>query len=151
MTAYVELPSGTVLATDRPDIWPEAKRLSRKAGKEKLRAEAFKRLHEILKPGDTVRGIVRHVSRSGMSRQIDFYAISGSEPLCISGYMAELMDYRQSKDGALVVGGCGMDMIFATVYNLGATLWPNGTLEPHGRRNGEPDSSGGYALKSGQL
>lgn len=25
---------------------------------------------------------------------------------------------------------------------------PNGTDKPHGRRNGEPDSSGGYALKS---
>lgn len=45
------------------------------------------------------------------------------------------------------VGGCGMDMGFHLVYNLGATLWPNGTRKPHGTRNGEPDTAGGYALK----
>jgi hypothetical protein len=26
-------------------------------------------------------------------------------------------------------------------------LWPNGTDTPHGTRNGEPDTNGGYALK----
>jgi hypothetical protein len=45
------------------------------------------------------------------------------------------------------IGGCGMDMGFALVYNLGSTIWPKGTPKPHGRRNGEPDSDGGYALK----
>lgn len=43
--------------------------------------------------------------------------------------------------------GCGMDMGFSLVYNLGATLWPKGTPKPHGSRNGEPDRAGGYALK----
>jgi hypothetical protein len=31
--------------------------------------------------------------------------------------------------------------------NLGATLWPDGTPEPHGTHNGQPDRAGGYALK----
>jgi hypothetical protein len=30
---------------------------------------------------------------------------------------------------------------------LGQKLWPNGTKKPHGARNGQPDESGGYALK----
>lgn len=44
------------------------------------------------------------------------------------------------------VGGCGMDMGFHVVYNLGYNLWPKGTKKPHGTRNGEPDRDGGYAL-----
>jgi len=39
-----------------------------------------------------------------------------------------------------------IDMGFHVVYNLGRTLWPEGTPEPHGTRNGEPDRDGGYAL-----
>jgi hypothetical protein len=45
------------------------------------------------------------------------------------------------------VGGCGMDMCFHTVYLLGLAMWPQGTPEPHSRRNGTPDSNGGYALR----
>lgn len=54
--------------------------------------------------------------------------------------------YDRKREG-IKIGGCGMDMGFALVYNLGATLWPNGTPKPHGTRNGEPDNAGGYALK----
>ena len=49
--------------------------------------------------------------------------------------------------GGLVIGGCGMDMGFHVVYNLGRAMWPDGTPDPHGTRNGEPDRDGGYALK----
>lgn len=51
----------------------------------------------------------------------------------------------------LIASGCGMDMCFSVVYNLGMVLWPNDTPEPHGRRNGQPDSCGGYALKKEDL
>lgn len=40
-----------------------------------------------------------------------------------------------------------MDMGFHVVYALGSALWPDGTPAPHGTRNGEPDTAGGYALK----
>lgn len=49
--------------------------------------------------------------------------------------------------GGVKIGGAGMDMGFQLVYLLGATMWPNGTKKPHGRRNGQPDRAGGYALK----
>lgn len=48
-------------------------------------------------------------------------------------------------------GGCGMDMGFNLVYNLGATMWPKGTPKPHGSRNGESDTAGGYALNHSWL
>lgn len=61
---------------------------------------------------------------------------------------AKAMNDRFDHDAnGIKIGGCGMDMGFALVYNLGCTLWPKGTPKPHGTRNGAPDSAGGYALK----
>jgi len=109
-----------------------------------------------LKPGDVVYTVLRHVARSGMSRRIDLYTFAPGEgggppvKLWLSWHAARVMGYRlggKSGDDGIVVGGCGMDMGFHLVYTLGARLWPDGTPEPHGRRNGEPDSDGGYALR----
>lgn len=116
--------------------------------KEQIKNEAIEMLKKYLKPGDTVHGIIRNVSKSGMSRTIDFY---GPEYVYLTGYMALAMDDKRDKHGALKVSGCGMDMVFATVYNLGSTLWPKGTPKSHSTRNGKPDNSGGYALKSSIL
>lgn len=107
--------------------------------------EAQARLHELLKPGDTVYTILRHVSRSGTHRRISL--LTGD--MHSLDWLIEQAGWgrtRRDKEG-LVADGCGMDMGFHLVYNLGRALWPNGTPEPHGRRNGEPDSCGGYALK----
>ena len=42
-----------------------------------------------------------------------------------------VLGYRRSdKTGGLRVSGCGMDMGFHVVYNLGYVLWPDGTPEP---------------------
>ena len=134
--AYVKLEGGLIIETESPEHWKEGERLTAKAGKAAMRSQACAELREILKPGDTVYCVLRNVSRSGMSRQIDFYA-EGMQYL--TGYIAEACDYPRHKGGPLKVGGCGMDMGFSVVYNLGAVLWPNGTSES--------DSSGGYALK----
>jgi hypothetical protein len=127
------------------------KPLSKKAQKEADRAEAIAELHKLLKPGDTVLGLVRQVSRSGMSRQIDFYVSRADGLVYLSGYVARALDYTRADNGALKVGGAGMDMVFAVVHSLGYAMWPKGTPEPHGRRNGGPDSNGGYALKHGHI
>jgi len=109
------------------------------------RTEALARLHEILKPGDTVHTILRHVSRSGMMREI---SVIGPNNEDITWHVMHVGGYRRSdKTGGLRVSGCGMDMGFHVVYNLGCAMWPDGTPDPHGTRNGDPDSDGGYALK----
>lgn len=116
--------------------------------------EAIEKLREILKPGDTVHTVLRNVSRSGMSRQIDLYKIDGAEMSYLTGYAAKALDYRRTEQGALKVGGCGMDMGFAVVYNLSRRLFPDGFIPAKaGRtfgRNGSPatalDNDGGYAL-----
>ena len=159
-TAYVELPHGGVIETQNPELWTEGKRLTVKAGKAALVAEARERLLEALKPGDTVYTQVRHVSSSGMSRRISAYTIRDNEPWNISGYVARVLDWPCDRDELSVrVSGCGMDMGFHLVYSLSRVLFRDsfdciGERCPsndhsNGDRNHEPHphSDGGYALK----
>lgn len=135
--------------------------------------EARKVLLDELKPGDTINCILRHVSRSGMSRSISL--LKGDSDIT---YYAALVlgDKIDQKNGGIKIGGCGMDMGFSLVYNLGYCLFPEGfgdlgtmplghEIRPSSKenavkavekgakfrgRNGDPsgwDNDGGYALK----
>jgi hypothetical protein len=150
MTTYIrDTRNGDVFSTSTPQYYDGAdyERLTVKSGKAALKQSALVRLHKILKPGDTVYSILRHVSSSGMSRCIDFFVFRDNEPVCLSGLIKDLGTYkRHATRQGLIVGGCGMDMGFHVVYQLGSRMWPDGTPAPHGTRNGEPDSDGGYAL-----
>jgi len=109
-----------------------------------------------VKPGETVNVICRHVSRSGMSRRLDFYLIRGGQAFYVTYAVSQVTGYKQSKvDSALVVGGCGMDMGFAVVYDLSRGLFPRGFYigKTDYPRNGDKeimetriDPDGGYAL-----
>jgi len=112
------------------------------------RAEALADLRAMLKPGDTVYTRLNHCSRSGMMRVIDLFVIRDNEPRRITWGACCVIGgtYNEKHDG-LRMDGCGMDMGFSAVYSLGRALWPEGTPEPHGSRNGAPDSDGGYSLK----
>ena len=111
------------------------------------REECLDRLREWLKPGDTVYTILRNVSRSGMQREIGLVIFKDGDDLHPNYAASKVLGYRQGKHDGLIVGGCGMDMGFHVVHQLGMALWPAGTPEPHSIRNGQPDSCGGYALK----
>ena len=82
-----------------------------------------------------------------MMRHIQLKIARDGDICDITYHAARAMGGSIAKDGGIRVPGCGMDMGFALIYNLGAVLWPNGTPEPHSTRNGEPDNDGGYALK----
>ena len=110
------------------------------------REEAKKYLHKVLKPGDTVKTILRHCSQSGMSRSISLITKTTEK---IDFYAARAMNNSiDPKNGGIKIGGCGMDMGFALVYNLGRTLWPNGNGKHITHRNGDtkPETDGGYLL-----
>jgi hypothetical protein len=114
----------------------------------KVQHAAIDKLRDLLKPGDIIYTTLKHVSRSGMMRVIDVRVMRNNEPLRISWSVAQAIGYAYNdKHDGVRMDGCGMDMGFALVYRLGSVLWPNGTPEPHGTRNGEPDTCGGYALK----
>lgn len=86
--------------------------------------ESAAELRKLLKPGDTVYTVLRHVSRSGMMRRIDLYVVKKGEPRYITYYVGKVLEYKRSRDKeGLSVGGCGMDMGFHLVHSLGYALW----------------------------
>ncbi len=91
------------------------------------KAEKIKRLRETLQPGDTVRTILRHVSRSGMTRDISLVVVENGEDTEIDWLCAEVLGLKINRyHGGLRVGGCGMDMGFHLVYELSHVLFPDG-------------------------
>lgn len=146
---YMQSQEGYVFETENPQYHVGARTLTKAEGEKALRAQALERLHSVLKPRDRVYCVLRHVAKSGMSRRISFYAMTSGGPQLLDGWIAALgIGSRSRKHDGITVGGCGMDMGFHVVYSLGSAMWPNGTPEPHSSRNGEADTSGGYALKS---
>ena len=113
--------------------------------------EARKYLLEMMeKCGRRVYTSVSNVSSSGMSRHIHCYILVDGQIRNITNSVGAICGYRQSdKSYGLVVGGCGMDMGFAVVYNLGCSLYPGGDGVTITRRNGstEPETDGGYLIK----
>ena len=123
--------------------------------------EAVEQLRAMLRPGDTVYTVLRHVSRSGMLRSISAVVVEKGQPRDISWLVAKagIGTFDRKNDGVRV-GGCGMDMGFDLVYNLSRTLWPNGhrcagkrcrsndhSNAPYPNRDGRSKHrDGGYAL-----
>jgi hypothetical protein len=85
--------------------------------------EATKVLRDDLKPGDTINCILRHVSKSGMSRSISLFKGDSDITYFAALAMGEKID---QKNGGIVVSGCGMDMGFHIVYTLSYLLFPDG-------------------------
>ena len=142
--------SGTVYESADGKAW-EANdvALSRSVGDAAIKEQAKQILRELLNPGNTVYTVIRHTSASGMQRSISAVVTHPDGTLRTLDFLiAKIGLFKfDKKHGGLILSGCGMDMGFHLVYSLGATLWPNGTPAPHGSRNGEPDSAGGYALR----
>lgn len=131
--------------------------------KKQAQIDAIKDLQELLKPGDTVYTQLKHVSSSGMSRIIGLVVIRDNEPRHIGYLVSKALDmrYDRNKEG-IKISGCGMDMGFAIVYDLGRTLFRDGfmcAVDKDGKRctsndhsNGDRDytshkhKDGGYAL-----
>ena len=83
-------------------------------------------LRALLSPGQTVYTSLDHVSRSGMSRRISLYIVVDGSIRDITWHAAKAGVGKLHREGGIVMGGCGMDMGFALVYNLGRALYPNG-------------------------
>lgn len=118
------------------------------------RDASIAQLRDWLKPGDTVYTILRSVSKSGMSRVIScriFLNGDATNPRILDYHIARAVGYTHDREReGLKVHGCGMDMGFDVVYNLGRVLWPEGFKVEGRGRNGDTsgwDNDGGYALK----
>jgi hypothetical protein len=149
--AYYQSGDGSVYQT-QCGKWADSHiKLSEVEGKRAYIQTKAAELKQWIKPGQTVYTNVNHVSRSGMLRNISAYIVTDGRIACIDWYVSIVTGRSKAKDGSIKCHGCGMDMGFDLVYSLGHALWPNGTETPHGTRNGEPDTCGGYALKQSAL
>ena len=145
---YFQSPNtGEVYASDNPDIFSGYKKLTTKEGAALYKQQAKESLLRTIKPDDTIHTVLRSASRSGLKRSISLFIVKDNKLLCLDHDASVILERSRDKDQGIIVNGCGMDMGFDLVYNLGCALWPAGTPNPHGTRNYEPDSSGGYALK----
>lgn len=87
--------------------------------------ESIKRLRKICPPGTTVYTVLRHVSRSGMMREISLYVIRKGELRSITWDAARALKNpinRGHSFWALRVSGAGMDMGFHVVNSLSYAL-----------------------------
>lgn len=101
--------------------------VKRVSAKEREKQAAIEELRRTLKPGDTVHTVLRRVSASGMSRRIDLYKLDNGDMRYLTGLVAKACGYSFPRQGeGLRVGGCGMDMGFAVVYDLSHALFPKG-------------------------
>lgn len=134
--AYVQQ-GDEVIRVERAADWPDWTSISPAMGKRLMRVKALAELRKILKPGDTVWTIVRHVSKSGMMRVIDVYVMApelhvtpgGAQeyrmvPTSVAHHAACALDwpYTNDKVRGVKVSGCDMNMGFHLVDSLGRAL-----------------------------
>jgi hypothetical protein len=84
-------------------------------------------LRAMIKPGDTVYTVLRHVSKSGMMRAIDAYVYRDNEPRRITWSVCQVgnAEAYSRKHEAAKVSGCGFDAGFELVYRLSWALYPS--------------------------
>ena len=85
---------------------------------------AKKSLSRLLKPGATVYTVIKHVSRSGMQRRIGIYVVRNNKVVDLAASVCDLLGHEWGGDGSVVVGGCGQDVAFYLVCELGQALFP---------------------------
>jgi len=121
---------------------------------------SIEELKTILKPGDEVYTKLNHVSKSGMQRAISVKIIRDNKIQNISYLVSQVTEFKlHNKYEGIKIGGCGMDMGFEIVYNLGRILFKESFncigkgCPSNDHFNGDrdytshPHSDSGYALK----
>ena len=109
--------------------------------KDTEKTEALDRLREIVPVGATLRTILRHRTASGMSRSISVIYVSPDSTVFDLDYWIATAGIAKMDrvHGGLKMGGCGMDMGFALVYNLGRALYRAGVPCTGHDRTGKGD------------
>ena len=98
--------------------------------------ELLKELREDLK-GKKIIACVCYVSSSGMSRHIKFCYVGNNGYLYnISYKVSKILGYRyNNNDNSVIVGGCGMDLIFHCLYNLNSWALELGVIKPSKKKD----------------
>lgn len=100
-----------------------------KQQREQERQQAIERLRALIQPGDTVYTVLRHVSRSGMQRQLSVYAIGEDRrPIYLTAYVARAIGapLKRGYNDTITRNGCGYDAGHDTVHHLAYVLFGDG-------------------------
>lgn len=62
------------------------------------------------------------VSKSGMTRKAKFYVVVDGELQNITDIIAKALEQKLDKNYCLTIRGCGMDMIFGTLYRFASSI-----------------------------
>lgn len=86
--------------------------------------EALNNIRRALKDttNNTIYAHITKVSASGMSRRIKFYTIKDDELYYLTYNIGVLLGDNVNGDG-LLAKGCGMDIIFNTLYNANCAAY----------------------------
>lgn len=178
MTYYRHTETGAVYDFDhKPAPADQWETMTNKDGRAAQRAGYLADLRALCPVGSAVLADLRHTSASGKRRCISLFAIADGAPRQLDYLVHKVTGAKIHRvHGGLVTDGCGMDMGFHRVYNLGRVLYPDGfgiegkradgrkvrpTSAKHAARlvkagatfygrNGDAsgwDSDGGYSLK----
>jgi hypothetical protein len=90
--------------------------MTKKQEQQQAQAELSKILNEI--NSDTIYTVIRHVSTSGMQREISVKMIDAGRIIHLDWLVSNALGMKQGKHNGLVIRGCGMDMGFAIVDNI---------------------------------
>lgn len=94
--------------------------------KKTVKTEAAQELSNILKDisTDTIYTVIRHVSSSGMQREISVRMIDAGRIISLDWLVSNAMGIRIGNHNGLVVKGCGMDMGFHLVDGINRAFAP---------------------------
>ena len=95
---------------------------------------AIERLRQRIRPGATIYCVLRHVSRSGLTRVVDLLTVEQGDIIRIGYDVALALGWPYDRRrGGVRVSGTGMDAGFHIVHSLAHVL-------------GQTDGEGGYSL-----
>jgi len=92
-----------------------------------IQQEAIQELTNILGsiPTDTIYTVIRHVSSSGMQREISIRMIDAGRIISLDWLVSNATGRKIGKHGGLIVKGCGMDMGFHLVDGINHSFSPS--------------------------
>lgn len=122
--------------------------MATKKEKKEQKQKAIGYLQESLPPGTKIYYLVRWVSANGMSRSISFFHCVDNQIIKLDYLISQALGLRLSKNGGVIIGGCGMDMGFHIIMNLSYCLHGFNTV---GKDALESDKEGRpFTPKNGQ-
>jgi hypothetical protein len=95
--------------------------------KKQEQQDAIKELSSILNDinSDTIYTVLRHVSSSGMQREISVKMIDAGRIIHLDYLVSTATGKKLGKHGGIVMKGCGMDMGFALVDGINHLFSPS--------------------------